>query len=524
MSLCILLSIVAQAKSNDNAGEPTISVTKLDITDKTLKLNYEIRNNSPYDVWVCETLGFARPYNSEICFTEDNKLITIRRRLDVFVPSGFVWARRPLGKYIRLCPGQKRHESLSVNLPLGQHYILGPRRYDQIPKYLFYVSRLAIEIGYFIGNLPETIHNKLLEAEKTHNDNNESTPQILTIFGDALTFNYFREQLRDRDQEIVIPYSYQQFKGERVLRTTINGIRIPCANRYGFYKDETRGYFGPNFADNLRTCTKLEIRYKPLAIEYFFPFAINQSLLNNEEIEYLQSEQVIIIEDQNILKSFATKIMDSHPFNGIVSENNITRLNCYHNNDHPTSFTIYGNMMVETDEKLHMLKQKDSLSIGMLAPEVQKLEYRVQCAVNLRNLYYRLRFYNLIIAKRQKKLPAKDIVIYPKPTNWFDALISIGYFPKSVISVFIISRLDKPHVCPSVGEGKSTYAMNPNCEPNSPGDMVLLFETKAGWNQHGGPELFTFDNHDPKGGCVLLNDGTVKFIRTKEELQQLRWK
>ena len=49
-------------------------------------------------------------------------------------------------------------------------------------------------------------------------------------------------------------------------------------------------------------------------------------------------------------------------------------------------------------------------------------------------------------------------------------------------------------------------------------------ELKAGWNQHGGPELFTFDNHDPRGGCVLLNDGTVKFIRTEEELKQLRWK
>jgi hypothetical protein len=66
--------------------------------------------------------------------------------------------------------------------------------------------------------------------------------------------------------------------------------------------------------------------------------------------------------------------------------------------------------------------------------------------------------------------------------------------------------------------------MNPNCKPDSPPDMVLLFETKAGWNQHGGLELFTFDNHDPKGGCVLLNDGTVKFIRTPEQLQQLRWK
>ncbi|MDI6448547.1 hypothetical protein [Anaerobaca lacustris] len=65
--------------------------------------------------------------------------------------------------------------------------------------------------------------------------------------------------------------------------------------------------------------------------------------------------------------------------------------------------------------------------------------------------------------------------------------------------------------------------MNAACEANSPPDMVRLFETKAGWNQHGGPELFTFDNHDPRGGCVLLNDGTVKFIRTEEELHALRW-
>ena len=72
----------------------------------------------------------------------------------------------------------------------------------------------------------------------------------------------------------------------------------------------------------------------------------------------------------------------------------------------------------------------------------------------------------------------------------------------------------------------SDYAMNPTSRGlgNSPKDMVFLFESKPGWNQHGGPELFTFDNHDPKGGLVLLNDGTVKFIRTKEEFKQLLWK
>ena len=70
----------------------------------------------------------------------------------------------------------------------------------------------------------------------------------------------------------------------------------------------------------------------------------------------------------------------------------------------------------------------------------------------------------------------------------------------------------------------SDYAMNSNCREDSPKDMVFLFESRPGWNQHGGPELFTFDNHDPKGGLVLLNDGIVKFIRTEEELKQLRWK
>jgi len=78
--------------------------------------------------------------------------------------------------------------------------------------------------------------------------------------------------------------------------------------------------------------------------------------------------------------------------------------------------------------------------------------------------------------------------------------------------------------CPTGVEGRCHYAMNPHCEPNSPPDTVLLFETEGGWNKHGGPELFTFDHHEPRGGCVLLNDGKIRFIRTEEELVKLRWK
>lgn len=77
--------------------------------------------------------------------------------------------------------------------------------------------------------------------------------------------------------------------------------------------------------------------------------------------------------------------------------------------------------------------------------------------------------------------------------------------------------------CPAAGSGRCHYAMNPNCGPNSPNDVVLLFETKGGWNQSGGLEILTVQNHEGRGCSVLLNDGSWRFIRS-EEVWKLRWK
>jgi hypothetical protein len=39
--------------------------------------------------------------------------------------------------------------------------------------------------------------------------------------------------------------------------------------------------------------------------------------------------------------------------------------------------------------------------------------------------------------------------------------------------------------------------------------LVLLFETKGGWNQYGGPELLSTKNHKGDGCHVLINDSHV---------------
>lgn len=75
--------------------------------------------------------------------------------------------------------------------------------------------------------------------------------------------------------------------------------------------------------------------------------------------------------------------------------------------------------------------------------------------------------------------------------------------------------------------GESAYAMNKHAAGKKlselPGDMVLMFESKPGWNQVGGPELLTTENHGGVGCNILFGDGHVEFVKT-EELSKLKWK
>jgi len=99
---------------------------------------------------------------------------------------------------------------------------------------------------------------------------------------------------------------------------------------------------------------------------------------------------------------------------------------------------------------------------------------------------------------------------YPTAAKWCDLLSKYAEVSEKVF------------VCPSAGEGRCHYAMNPNAGLFKHPHMVVLFETKGGWNQFGGLEILTTENHNGKGCNVLFNDGHVEFIRM-EQLDDLKW-
>ena len=507
---CMLLTIQATAKSVDNSGMPTISVTNLDINDEALNLVYEIRNDSEDDAWIFvggyqlsdSTFGMG----AGVYVAEDGHTLTIGMRFNrSSTGGGFMPVFR---RFVRLRSGDSQTESIFMAIPANPGPQFGHN--GQQEQAIKYATRLAIELGYYRGNLPERILKTLKPPENVFPENPNNAP----VPPDA--FNRLNEHLNSRDDELLILEDISEFKSEdeQVIRTVIENLSIPYEEK----QNNTTKIKSPGLA----SYDKIEIQYKSSILEYFFPYASQQSLLSPDEMGYLQSDKTIVLNNKQDIHTVASYIphtrADTTVLVGIpVRYRSHAEVVCYSAGKPFLSFSICNDNEIVIEGK-YLISFEGLPSLKKLTPQIQAIDLRMRCAKNLKNQWYRFSFFRFHQAIHQNDPSIRNRMVYPTPSQWCDE-IRLSY------PVFTVEDWwKKLHVCPSAGEGKNHYAMNPLCKPDSPGDMVLLFETKAGWNQQGGPELFTFDNHDPKGGCVLLNDGTVKFIRTTEELHQLRWK
>jgi hypothetical protein len=494
-----------------NTIVPTITITKtkLEVTDKTLELSWEIRNDSGQDAWILA--GLNRAGNTVATFMdEDNRTLLIRRRLDVPARPAKASFPRCLGRYVRLRTGQVLTEVVSTALPV--HRELGLGIGGRKNRGLEYATRLIIEIGYYIGDLPGMIRRVIEEDEGNPLTKPFGTQYYTNTisgwFDGLLGFNRLNERVRSRDDEVLIPYNNQAFTGEQVLRVVVDDLRIPYEEKMDMSK---------RHPPDLSPCTRVEIQYQPSMLEYFFPYSSQQSLLSPSEKEYLQSLRTIVVQNPDNLKVLADDINKTTQISGLVRQRSVAHMVCYRNDEYVLSCPIYNYVSIVTEGRYRFHCPDGFQSLRLLTPQIQPIDLRIKCAVNMNNLWHRFRLYYK--AKRTGFLSERKKV-YPKPNTWCDSMFR-AYRRAADMSEESILRY---HVCPSAGYGKCHYAMNPNCKMESPADMVLLFEIEGGWNQYGGPELFTFNNHNPRGGCVLLNNGTVKFISTTKELQQLRWK
>jgi prepilin-type processing-associated H-X9-DG protein len=128
--------------------------------------------------------------------------------------------------------------------------------------------------------------------------------------------------------------------------------------------------------------------------------------------------------------------------------------------------------------------------------------YRLVCGTNLAMLGKALCLY------------AKDHNDMLPPEQWCDDLIRNSNIP---LKTFVCDKS-------RAKRGQSSYAFNKNLigrklseiNPNT----VMIFETRPGWNQVGGPEILSYQNHKGDGFNILYADCHVCF---EMSFVGLRW-
>jgi len=261
-------------------------------------------------------------------------------------------------------------------------------------------------------------------------------------------------------------------------------------------------------------CTRLEIRFLPSTLEWVFIPRDNLLLFSAEELERIKSFDRSVVQRAELIRKLARAMSHADYVDAsgpALGGGGGIRVVCYADHEALTSLTFIGAGFIRVEDAGCFWVPPDSplrRFYDVFTPELMPFVLREECAFDLVGIYHKI-----------FRKPGADFKLFPPSDQWCEAVLD-AFRKGGSQDEKVIHYLQ----CPSAGEGKSHYAMNPNCRSDSPSDMVLLFEAGPGWNQHGGAGLFSFENHDPRGGNVLLKNGTVKFIRTEEELQQLRWK
>jgi hypothetical protein len=121
---------------------------------------------------------------------------------------------------------------------------------------------------------------------------------------------------------------------------------------------------------------------------------------------------------------------------------------------------------------------------------------------------------------------------FPNANNWSDVIwANEEDRPSKMIFVSPRMRHRSTQEEAKNGENTSSYSYNNAASGMSSGDraqvdIVLLFESTAGWNSSGGlrDALDYFESLPPgESMSICLGDGSTKLVGSKTELESLRW-
>jgi len=277
-----------------------------------------------------------------------------------------------------------------------------------------------------------------------------------------------------------------------------------------------------SFINHLKEATKVEAMVSSESPLYLFDVEPNSYFIDEENREVTEAyARNYSINNRINIEKFADSMSEDAYTLDIMTwlPSSYVRVNIFRNDLLLDDFTLYDWSHINFGDKF-ILTSKDNVLCRLhnLSPILAPVILRAKSGEKLNWLYHGISWFN----SRGDEHP--DPREYPNPNKWCDQLLAYSEICAQITGDEEWAGPVKKEnfIFDDIDDGPCHYAMNPNCEPNSPPNTVLLFETKAGWNQLGGLEILTTEYHKPRGCMVLFNDGSVRFIPT-EKIHELKW-
>jgi hypothetical protein len=251
-AVVLLRAIACGAECDPNQSEDpyavpgvTIALTRFDVNETTLTLNYQMENHSGDRIWVCDDVDVRGYVPLEVFVTfepnDGSCTLNVRRRLDV--PTYMTWDEWHYGRYVPMEPNEIRKEIVKAPLPIKWIELYssewGQMFSNEDPlKWRFPASKLLVEIGAYYENLPAMIVSLLHEAEQ--HPVNQDLAELSKHFGGLHGYSFHNQ---DVSTSVIVPYTRQCLKGERILSISVNGVSIPWSKDRGSAAMDLYFYF-----------------------------------------------------------------------------------------------------------------------------------------------------------------------------------------------------------------------------------------------------------------------------------------
>lgn len=195
-------------------NEIMLKITKLNMSDKSLIIGYEIKNRLKHPIWICDDINTYREWKFETRI--EKKVLFVRVRFD---SECNVELEAPvIARYVRLLPDANYLGEISVKLPVESYSPFHYYFFEGDERKVVQIDQAFLEVGYWEEDLPKKISEaiEILMADPNNEEDYWIGSHLKSV------------NKKMSDTVVFIPHFWEERRKEQGLKVELTDIKIPC--------------------------------------------------------------------------------------------------------------------------------------------------------------------------------------------------------------------------------------------------------------------------------------------------------